>query len=32
MPDSELRYAIPLPDIGISLDDHDWIVDQPYRT
>lgn len=31
VPDSEPRYGIPLPDIGISLDGHGWLDDQPYR-
>jgi hypothetical protein len=30
--ESQPRYSIPLPEIGISLEDHGWLVDQPYRS
>jgi hypothetical protein len=30
VPDGELRYSIPLPDVGITLDGHGWLLDQPY--
>ncbi len=29
VPDSGPRYSIPLPEIGIALDDHGWLVDPP---
>ena len=28
---AEPRYAIPLPEIGISLDDHEQVIGHPYR-
>lgn len=31
VPDSEPRYAVLLPDIGIALDDHGWLLDEPYH-
>ncbi|MCS6897386.1 MAG: hypothetical protein NZM29_05380 [Nitrospira sp.] len=32
IPDFQPRYSIPLPEIGLSLEDHGWLVDQPYRS
>jgi hypothetical protein len=32
LPDSQPRYSISLPEIGITLDGHGWLFDQPYRT
>lgn len=32
IPDSEPRYSIPAPEVGITFDEHGWPVNVPYRT